>query len=99
MTGLAMYYESYGAGNPLLLIHGGGSRIQTSFGNIIPRLAKKRQIIGIELQAHGHTNDRDTKLTFEQDAEDIATLLAKLKIPKADFLWLLEKRQLVYKMI
>ena len=86
VNGLKMYYEIYGAGKPLVLIHGGGSTIETSFGRIIPLLAKHRQIIAVELQAHGHTNDRDTDLTFEQDADDVATLLNNLKIPKADFL-------------
>ena len=86
LNGLKMYYEIYGTGKPLVLIHGGGSTIETSFGRIIPLLAKHRQIIGVELQAHGHTNDRDTVLTFEQDADDVATLLNNLKIPKADFL-------------
>ncbi|MEO8862062.1 MAG: alpha/beta hydrolase [Ginsengibacter sp.] len=70
----------------MILIHGGGSTLQTSFGSIIPLLAKKRQIIGVELQAHGRTNDRDTNLTFEQDADDVAALLINLKISKADFL-------------
>ena len=86
VNGLTMYYEIYGQGKPLVLIHGGGSTIQTSFGRVIPLLAKHRQIIGVELQAHGHTNDRNTDLTFEQDADDVAMLLANLKISKADFL-------------
>ena len=86
VNGLKMYYEIYGEGKPLVLIHGGGSTIQTTFGRIIPFLAKHRQIIGVELQAHGHTNDRNTYLTFEQDADDVAALLNNLKISKADFL-------------
>ena len=86
VNGLTMYYEIYGQGKPLVLIHGGGSTIQTSFGRIIPQLARNRQIIGIELQAHGHTNDRNAELTFEQDADDVAALLSNLKISKADFL-------------
>ena len=86
VNGLKMYYEIYGEGHPLVLIHGGGSTLETSFGIIIPLLAKNRQIIGVELQAHGHTNDRNTDLTFEQDADDVATLLKNLKISKADFL-------------
>jgi pimeloyl-ACP methyl ester carboxylesterase len=81
-----MYYEIYGQGNPLVLLHGGGSTIQTSFGSIIPLLAKHRQIIAVELQAHGHTNDRNTNLTFAQDADDVAGLLQYLKINKAHFL-------------
>ena len=83
---LEMYFEIYGQGKPLVLIHGGGSTIETSFGNIIPLLSKSRQIIAMELQAHGHTGDRETNLTFEQDADDIAKLLENLQILKADFL-------------
>jgi pimeloyl-ACP methyl ester carboxylesterase len=86
VNGLKMYYEIYGQGKPLGLIHGGGSTIQTTFGRIIPFLAEHRQIIGVELQAHGHTSDRNTNLTFKQDADDVATLLANLKISRADFL-------------
>src|SRR5664279_2687421 len=86
VNGLHMYYEIYGHGKPLVLIHGGGSTIETSFGNLIQLLANRRQIIGVELQAHGHTNDRNTDLSFEQDADDVATLLNNLEITKADFL-------------
>jgi len=48
-------------------------------------LAKNRKVIAIELQAHGRTSDRNADLTFEQDADDIATLLKNLNIDKADF--------------
>lgn len=88
VNGLKMYYEIYGLGKPLVLIHGGGSTIETSFGNIIPILSKSRQIIAMELQAHGHTGDRETNLTFIQDADDVAKLLENLQIAKADFLGL-----------
>lgn len=86
VNGLKMYYEIYGEGKPLVLIHGGGSTIETNFGRIIPLLAAKRQVIAMELQAHGRTNDRDSELTFEQDADDVATLLKNLHISKADIL-------------
>jgi len=85
VNGLRMYYEIYGQGKPLVLIHGGGSTIQTSFGRIIPQLARLRQIIGVELQAHGRTSDRNTDISFEQDADDISDLLKNLNIVKADF--------------
>jgi pimeloyl-ACP methyl ester carboxylesterase len=85
VNGLKMYYEIYGQGKPLVLVHGGGSTIQTNFEKIIPLLAKNRQVIAVELQAHGRTNDRNADLTFEQDADDIATLLKNLNIDKADF--------------
>lgn len=85
VNGLKMYYEIYGQGKPIVLIHGGGSTIQTNFEKIIPLFAKNRQVIAVELQAHGRTNDRNVDLTFEQDADDVATLLKNLKIDKADF--------------
>ncbi|MEO6639284.1 MAG: alpha/beta hydrolase [Ginsengibacter sp.] len=86
VNGLNMYYEIYGEGKPLVLLHGGGSTIQTSFGKLIPLLEKHRQLIAVELQAHGRTNDRSADLTFEQDADDVAALLQNLNIAKADFL-------------
>lgn len=86
VNGLKMYYEIYGQGIPLVLVHGGGSTIQTNFEKIIPLLANNRKLIAVELQAHGRTSDRNADLTFEQDADDIATLLKNLNIDKADFL-------------
>jgi pimeloyl-ACP methyl ester carboxylesterase len=85
VNGLKMYYEIYGQGKPIVLIHGGGSTIQTTFEKVIPVLAKNRQVIAVELQAHGRTNDRKADLSFEQDADDVATLLTNLSIDKADF--------------
>ena len=86
VNGLSMYYEIFGKGKPLTLIHGGGSTIQTTFGNIIPLLSKTRQIIAMELQAHGRTPDRATPLSFQQDAEDVFTLLKNLNITQSDFM-------------
>lgn len=85
VNGLKMYYEIHGQGKPIVLIHGGGSTIQTNFEKLIPLLAKNRQVIAVELQAHGRTNDRNADLTFEQDADDVVTLLKNLNIDKADF--------------
>ncbi len=73
VNGIKMYYEIYGQGKPLVLIHGGGSTIQTSFGKVIPLFAKNRKVIAVEMQAHGRTSDRNADLSFEQDADDIAT--------------------------
>lgn len=85
VNGLKMYYEIYGEGKPLVLVHGGGSTIQTNFEKVIPLLAKNRQLVAIELQAHGRTNDRNADSSFEQDADDVAVLLKNLNIDKADF--------------
>jgi pimeloyl-ACP methyl ester carboxylesterase len=83
INGLTMYYEVHGGGQPLVLIHGGGSTIDTSFGKLLPLLAKLYKVIAVEMQAHGHTGDRPAPESFEQDADDIAALLQYLQIPQA----------------
>jgi pimeloyl-ACP methyl ester carboxylesterase len=85
VNGLKMYYEIHGKGAPLVLIHGGGSTIQTSFGRVLHSFAKDRQVIAVELQGHGHTPDINRPETFEQDADDVAAILKYLKIENADF--------------
>ena len=84
VNGIKMYYEIYGQGKPLFLLHGGGSTIQTTFGRVIPLFSKDRQLICVELQAHGRTGDRNTPISFEQDADDVAALLKNLNVHKAD---------------
>ncbi len=86
VNGIRMYYETYGKGAPLVLIHGGGSTIQSSFGRVIPALARRYRAIAVELQNHGRSGFRDVPETFEQDADDVAALMAELKIGKASFL-------------
>lgn len=86
VNGIKMYYEMYGQGKPIVLIHGGGSTIQTSFEKLIPLLSRNRKVIAIELQAHGRTSDRNADLSFEQDADDVRAFLQNLNISKCDFL-------------
>lgn len=85
VNGLRMYYEIHGAGEPLILLHGGveGSEV---FDTNLPALAKSRQVIAVHLQGHGHTKDIDRPLRFEFMADDIAALIAYLKLGKADLL-------------
>jgi pimeloyl-ACP methyl ester carboxylesterase len=83
---LQMYYEIHGQGQPLVLLHGGGSTIGTTFGRVISNFAKNRKIIAVELQAHGHTRDIDRPLSFEHDADDVSALLKQLNIEQADFI-------------
>src|SRR6185503_8051528 len=86
VNGLNMYYEIHGKGDmPLVMIHGGGSTIE-SFETLIPLLAPHFKIIAVELQAHGRTSDSDAPERFETDADDVAALLEYLKISKANVL-------------
>jgi pimeloyl-ACP methyl ester carboxylesterase len=84
VNGLNMYYEIHGSGQPLVLLHGAFSAIGTSFGALLPDLAKTRQIIAFEMQAHGRTADIDRPLSIEQMADDTAAALRQLGIEKAD---------------
>ncbi|MGB8982531.1 MAG: alpha/beta hydrolase [Anaerolineales bacterium] len=86
VNGLNMYYEIHGTGQPLVLLHGAFSAIGTSFGKMLPSLAKTRQVIGFELQAHGRTADIDRPLTIEGMADDVAAALRQLGIERADIL-------------
>lgn len=86
VNGLKLYYEIHGAGKPLVLLHGGGSTIESNFARILPALARTHQVIAVELQAHGHTADVDRPFSFEQDADDVSALLQHLHIDKADIL-------------
>jgi pimeloyl-ACP methyl ester carboxylesterase len=86
VNGIKMYYEIHGSGQPLMLIHGGGSTIHTAFDKLLPLFAKTHQVIAVELQAHGRTSDRSTPESFEQDADDVAELLKQLNINTADIL-------------
>ena len=89
VNGLRIYFEIHGVAKPtqppLMLLHGGGDTIQTSFGQILPALAGERQVIAFEQQGYGHTADiADRPFSFEQSADDAAALLQYLHIEKAD---------------
>ncbi|HEV7745782.1 MAG TPA: alpha/beta hydrolase [Pyrinomonadaceae bacterium] len=84
VNGIEMYYEIHGAGRPLVLIHGGGSTINTTFGKVLPLLRKNHMAIAVEMQEHGHTSDRNAPESFAQDAADVAELLSQLNIERAD---------------
>ena len=88
VNGLQMWYEVHGdprdGGRPLVLLHGNLSTIGVDFGGIIPTLARHRQVIGVEQQAHGHTADVDRPLRIGSWAGDTHALLRHLGIEQAD---------------
>lgn len=84
VNGIKMYYEVYGAGKPVVLIHGAYYTIGMNWGELIPELAKTRKVIAIELQGHGHTAYSDRKLSRATLANDVEKLMDHLKIDSAD---------------
>ena len=85
VNGLKMYYEIHGTGMPLILIHGGVASGEM-FNQILPALSAKRQVVAVDLQAHGRTADIDRPLSYEAMADDIAGLIRYLGIEKADLM-------------
>src|SRR4249920_1886077 len=83
VNGLKMYYEIHGEGQPTILIHGGFGSMEM-FGANLTELANGRQVIAVDLQAHGRTADIDRPLSFELMADDIAALITHLGFESAD---------------
>ncbi len=84
VNGLRMYYEVYGEGPPLLLLHGGLQTISGSFSKQIPAFAESHRVIAVEQMGHGHTGDADRELTYRGMAEDTAELLRQLDLTAVD---------------
>src|SRR5439155_3011276 len=85
VNGLKLYYEIHGSGRPLILLHGGLGAIEM-FGPNLPALAKGRQVIAVDLQGHGRTADIDRPLSVALMADDIAALIQRLGIARADIM-------------
>lgn len=84
VNGLELYYEVHGKGQPLILLHG-GLGMTGMFHELIPQLGE-RQIIAVDLQAHGRTADTERPLRYEHMGDDIAGLIAHLGLGQADLL-------------
>jgi pimeloyl-ACP methyl ester carboxylesterase len=79
VRGFKMYYEIYGKGEPLLLIHGNGGS-GNNFSGQIPYFSKHYQVILADSRAHGKSVDPADSLSYEMMAEDFNALLDVLKI-------------------
>jgi pimeloyl-ACP methyl ester carboxylesterase len=84
VNGLKMYYEVYGKGKPVVLLHGSFMSIPSNWSHIIPLMANDRQVIVAEMQAHGRTKDISREFSYEAMADDVSGLLKHLKIDSAD---------------
>jgi pimeloyl-ACP methyl ester carboxylesterase len=84
VNGTKVYYEVYGEGKPIVLLHGAFMTIEGNWGQLIPELSKTRKVIAIELQGHGHTPFSDRKLSHVTLASDVTGVMDHLKINSAD---------------
>src|SRR5438045_3758032 len=83
VNGIRLYYETHGAGRPLILLHGGlGSG--EMFGPVLPLLSQRHQIVAVDLQGHGRTADIDRPIDVRLMADDIAALIDHLGLTSLD---------------
>ncbi len=85
IRGFKMYYEIYGKGEPLLLIHGNGGS-GNNFTGQIPFFAQNYQVIVADSRAHGKSIDPSDSLSYEMMAEDFNALLEYLKIKSCNII-------------
>jgi len=74
---IKVYYEVYGEGEPLLLLHGNGGSI-VNFQYQIPELSKHFKVIAVDSRAQGKTSDSDREITYALMASDMSELIDKL---------------------
>lgn len=82
IRGFKMYAETYGTGQPLLIIHGNGGSIN-NFLYQIPYFSKKYKVIIADSRAQGNSKDESDSLSYEMMADDYAALLDQMKIDSA----------------
>jgi pimeloyl-ACP methyl ester carboxylesterase len=79
LNGIKVYYEVYGAGEPLLLLHGNGGSI-ASFRCQIPELSQHFKVIAVDSRAQGKSTDSDKEITYALMASDMSALIDTLKL-------------------
>jgi pimeloyl-ACP methyl ester carboxylesterase len=84
VNGIKLYYEVYGEGKAIVLLHGAFMTIEGNWGELIPELSKTRKVIAIEMQGHGHTQYSERKLSDSIMASDVKGVMDYLKIDSAD---------------
>lgn len=82
VNGTRVYYESYGQGEPLLLLHGNGESI-SSFRQQIGALAQEYRVIAVDTRDQGQSDATSGPLSYDLFADDMHALLEKLGIPAA----------------
>jgi pimeloyl-ACP methyl ester carboxylesterase len=82
-NGLSYYYQVYGTGEPLLLLHGGLGQIEM-FGPVLGMLAEQRQVIGVDLHGHGRTALGERNISLIDMGDDMAAIVKQLGYERVD---------------
>jgi predicted alpha/beta-fold hydrolase len=77
INNVEMYYEEYGTGKPLVLLHGFGGSAQ-NWHAFIAKLSERHRLIVVDLRGHGHSTNPENKFTHREAASDVFLLLEKL---------------------
>ena len=77
--GVKLYYEVYGTGEPLLMVHGNGGSI-SDLRNQIAHFRRRYMVIAMDSRDHGRSADSAETLTYEKMTDDLAALLEHLKV-------------------
>lgn len=83
VNGIDLYYEVYGTGAPLLMMHGNGGTLADLHFQIAA-FSAHRQVIAMDSRGHGRSEMGPGRLTYVQIADDAAALLASLHAEPAD---------------
>lgn len=86
VDGQRVYVECYGTGPPLVLLPGGMHTVATTYGQLLPVLARRYRVIAVEPQGHGHTPDNERPLSLPRLADDVAEVLTSVGVDRADVL-------------
>ncbi|HSP88359.1 MAG TPA: alpha/beta hydrolase [Ignavibacteriaceae bacterium] len=82
VNNIRMYYETYGNGQPLVIIHGNGGSI-AEMSNQIAYFKDNYKIIAADSREHGKSSGDNERLTYEKMAMDLVMLLDRLNIDSA----------------
>src|SRR5450759_5291465 len=79
INNIEMYYEEYGVGKPLVLLHGFGGCAQ-NWHPFTAKLSERHRLIVVDLRGHGHSTNPENKFTHREAASDVFLLLEKLGV-------------------
>ena len=79
---LTVYYETFGSGEPLVLLHGGGINARGNWESFVPTLSKHFKVFTPDSRGHGKTDNPKGELGFRLMADDVARLIQALQLEK-----------------